>query len=381
MSDNTEPQRAPGRPLMEENLEELYEQAPCGYISTWPDGSFARVNATFLRWTGYQRDALLGGMRFQDLLTVGGKVFYETHYVPLLYMQGAVTEIAFDLVCREGQLLPVVVNTVQHRDATGIPVANRATIFNASQRRAYERELQQARAKAENALRLRDQFLSLAAHELNTPLFALLGHVELLHDGLTGQNSLDARDQRSLQIILDQTRRLSMLVRSLLDLSRIETGQLAIERAPVDVSALVGRVVEEAQLLLQRRQIEVQRPREAVMVDGDALRLEQVFHNLVQNSVKYSAAGTPVRVTLSQQAGTVCVAVSDRGIGIPAAALPRLFERYYRAANVAESSARGMGIGLSVVKEIVELHGGRVLVESTEGTGSTFTVCLPVERR
>lgn len=377
MSDHPDPQRTPGRQVPEETLEELYEQAPCGYISTLPDGSFARVNTTFVRWTGYQRDELLAGRRFQDLLTVGGQIFYETHYAPLLYMQGTVTEIAFDLVRHDGQLLPVLVNTVQHRDAAGAPVGNRVTIFNASQRRAYEQELQLARAKAEDALRLRDQFLTLAAHELKTPLSAIQGHVELLQRRLARDNPLSPRDQRTLKIIADQTNRLSTLVRSLLDLSRIERGQLAIERAPLDVAALVERVVQEMQPILEQREIELQRPRDAVIIDGDEARLEQVFVNLLQNAVKYSAADSPVQVRVDQQGPAACIAVRDWGIGIPSAALPQLFERYFRATNVESGSVVGMGIGLSVVKDIVELHGGQVLVESAEGSGSTFTVCLP----
>src|ERR1043165_9343115 len=94
--------------LLEESLEDLYEHAPCGYISMLPDGTFAKVNQTFLGWTGYQREELLGARRFQDLLTVAGKIFYETHYAPLLHMQGFVNEIAFDLVARDGRILPVL---------------------------------------------------------------------------------------------------------------------------------------------------------------------------------------------------------------------------------------------------------------------------------
>lgn len=380
MSDNAGPAGAPEEPLPEENLEDLYEHAPCAYISTRPDGTFARVNATFLDWTGYRRDALLAGMRLQDLLTVGGRVFYETQYVPLLYMQGGVNEIAFDLICHDGQVLPVVINTVQRRDASGNPVIHRATIFDNRQRRAYEQELQLARARAEDALRLRDEFVSLAAHELKTPVTALLGYIQLLQRRLARENPLESRDQRTIQIIADQTQRLGTLVQSLLDLSRIGSGQLAIERAPMDLAAMVERVVHEAQLLLDGRVITLRRPRKPLLIDGDALRLEQVVHNLIQNAVKYSAPDTPVQVTVSRQEGRACIEVRDRGIGIPAAALEHLFERYYRATNVMSGSARGMGIGLAVVDDIVEQHGGTVLVESTEGAGSTFTVSLPAEQ-
>jgi signal transduction histidine kinase len=116
-----------------------------------------------------------------------------------------------------------------------------------------------------------------------------------------------------------------------------------------------------------------------LIVQGDELRLEQVFQNLIQNALKYSAHDAPVRVTVRQHGATVDVAVRDRGIGIPEASLPHLFDRFYRATNVQDAAVTGMGIGLYVVKEIVELHGGQVGVESVEGQGSTFTVSLPLD--
>lgn len=365
--------------MLEETFEDLYENAPCGYVSTLTDGAFIKVNQTFLDWTGYQREELLVGRRFQDLLTVAGKIFHETHYAPLLRMQGFANEIAFDLVCRDGRHLPILVTAVQKRDASGTPVLNRITIFNASDRREYERELQAARRKAEQALQLRDQFLSLASHELRTPLTSVLGNLQLLQRRVSKENSLSPRDLRTLQIIADQTNRFNKMVLSLLDISRIETGQLSIERAPVDVCALVGRVVEEVLSTSGECVIDVQYAIQAAIIQGDELRLEQVFQNLIQNALKYSARTPTITVTVRQDAARVYVDVQDQGIGIPEAALPHLFDRFYRAPNTQGWRTSGMGIGLFVVKEIVELHGGQVTVTSAEGQGSTFTVALPLD--
>lgn len=379
MRGHNETSIAPYAAYLEENLEDLYEHAPCGYISTLPDGTFARVNHTFLSWIGYQREELLAGNRFQDLLTVAGRIYYETHYAPMLQMQGFVNEIAFDLVCRDGHRLPVLINTVQKQDDSGSPLLYRTTIFDARERRQYERELQLARRKAEEALALRNQFLSLASHELRTPLTTVLGYIELLQRRVTKDNTLNERDQRTLQLIADQTQRLNKMITSLLDISRIETGQLSIEPAPVDVCALVTRVVDDVRATLGERHIEMLCPIHPCMIQGDELRLEQVFQNLVQNAVKYSPRNAPIGVVVRQHAGQVRVAVQDRGIGIPQAALPSLFERFYRADNVDSSRISGLGIGLFVVKQIVELHGGEVMVESVEGEGSTFTVSLPLD--
>ena len=131
-----------------ESAEELYEHAPCGYITTRPDGTIVRVNATFLDWTGYAREELVG-RRFQDLLTAPGRMYHETHYAPLLRLQGWVRELALDLRCARGRTLPALVNSVQRRDGDGAPGPVLTTIFDATERRRYERDLLEARRRAE----------------------------------------------------------------------------------------------------------------------------------------------------------------------------------------------------------------------------------------
>src|SRR5918993_6091442 len=114
--------------LLEETAEELYEHAPCGYLSTLPDGTIVRVNHTFVDWAGVSRQVLLAGTKFQKLLTVGSRIYYETHYAPLLRMQGFANEIAMEVVRDDGRVLPVLVNSRQKRDADGTPLFNRITL-------------------------------------------------------------------------------------------------------------------------------------------------------------------------------------------------------------------------------------------------------------
>jgi PAS domain S-box-containing protein len=144
--------RASVAALLEDDPEDLYDNAPCGYLSTYPDGVIAKVNRTLLDWTGYQREELVGRRRFSDLLTAGGRIYHETHYAPLLRMQRSVGEIALDIVCRDGRRLPVLVNSVLKVDElTGQPLITRTTVFNATDRKAYERELVRAKEKAERS--------------------------------------------------------------------------------------------------------------------------------------------------------------------------------------------------------------------------------------
>jgi PAS domain S-box-containing protein len=137
--------------LVEDSAEDLYEHAPCGYLSSYPDGRIARVNQTFLSWTGYRREELVGARRFIDLLTAGGRIYHETHYAPLLRMQGSVRAIALDLVRADGSQMPVLVNSQLRTGTDGRPVAVRTTVFDATDRKEYEAELLAARRRAEQA--------------------------------------------------------------------------------------------------------------------------------------------------------------------------------------------------------------------------------------
>jgi PAS domain S-box-containing protein len=152
-----------GVPLSEDPLheraEDLYEEAPCGYLSTRPDGTIVKVNRTFLDWTGFSREELLGSRRFADLLTAGGRIYHETHFAPLLALQGSVREVALEIRCADRSRLPVLVNSVLRAGDDDRPAVVRTTVFNATDRQGYERELRLARERAEQ---LRQQMAEIA---------------------------------------------------------------------------------------------------------------------------------------------------------------------------------------------------------------------------
>ncbi|HNP74609.1 MAG TPA: ATP-binding protein [Kouleothrix sp.] len=238
---------------------------------------------------------------------------------------------------------------------------------------------QAALAEAQQALRLRDEFLSIASHELKTPLTSVLGNAQLLQRRTLREGSLSAAHQRTLGVIVDQSHRLEKLINDLLDISRIEMGHLSLDVEPIDLATLVRQVVEEVQPMLYIQHTVVAELRASpVPIAGDALRLEQVLQNLIQNSIKYSPDGGQITVRLESSGTHAQLSISDQGIGIPSLAVPQLFSRFYRASNVHEQSISGMGIGLYVVKEIVSLHGGTIAVSSQEGSGSTFTIAIPL---
>jgi signal transduction histidine kinase/PAS domain-containing protein len=230
--------------------------------------------------------------------------------------------------------------------------------------------------EAQEAVRVRDAFLSIAAHELKNPLTIVRGHLQLLRRRTARAAAADPRDTDTLDTLLNQTDRLQQLIDVLLDISRLERGQLDIVRQPIDLGQLMRSVIESIQPGLQRHTLEARIPDQPLAMQGDPLRLEQVFHNLLQNAVKYSPAGGPISLELRAEGAAALVTVRDWGIGIPQEAQPQLFRRFFRAGNTAH--AQGIGVGLYIVREIVMLHGGTITFESAEGEGSTFMVRLPL---
>ena len=195
------PQEQPA-PLPADQPDELYEDAPCGYISAAPDGELLEVNRTLLAWTGYTREELLA-RRFQDLLTAGGRIYHETHYAPLLRMQGAVREIALELVCADGRHLPVLVNSVLRTGDDGRPLLVRTTVFDATHRRRYERELLLARERERAARRRMERLQRLSAvlaAAVDTRSMAVAAVAELAEDLAATEVMLAMLDPRSARL-------------------------------------------------------------------------------------------------------------------------------------------------------------------------------------
>jgi PAS domain S-box-containing protein len=252
-------------------------------------------------------------------------------------------------------------------------------------KRAEERERllirsETARAEAESANRAKDQFLSIISHELRTPLNAILGWTTLLR-----QEKLDeATTARALETIERSSRVQSRLVADLLDVSRMLAGKLSIDLQSTDISAVIDVVLDRVGTDFQEKKLDLQLSREpagdrtAVLVAGDAVRLEQVFTNLICNAIKFTPAGGHIWIREVTTPGEGKIAVQASGHGIAREALPHLFERFRQADSSETRQHGGLGLGLAITQHLVEAHNGTITVESPgEGQGATFTVCLP----
>ncbi|HEX2173980.1 MAG TPA: PAS domain S-box protein [Dehalococcoidia bacterium] len=279
-----------------------------------------------------------------------------------------------------------VIWTEQHHspifDAEGRLIAVEAVVRDVTERRRSEearlqllRE-QAARAEAEAAVRMRDEFLSAAAHDLKTPVTSLRGTAQLLLRHLEKSGSIEpARLRQGLATMERQTGKLTRLIGQLLDVSRIEAGKLTLAPEEVDLVPLLEGLIQTVQVTAPNHAIALYAPPELI-ARVDPIRLEQVLTNLLDNAIKYSPEGGPIDVTLEQpEARRLRISVLDRGLGIAPEHRDRIFERFHRAH--AGSHLEGLGLGLYISRQIVELHGGTIVADFPAEGGTCFSVTLP----
>jgi signal transduction histidine kinase/CheY-like chemotaxis protein len=232
--------------------------------------------------------------------------------------------------------------------------------------------------EAREAIRQRDQFLAMLGHELRNPLGAITLAIESLRRAPAGE-----RGDKQCAIIERQARHLARLVDDLLDVARVTSGKVHLQRETLDLTDVVQRCMHGAELAARSRAIELRAEPwpQPLPIDGDLVRLEEIFNNLIGNALKYSPDGTRVTVTTRREA-TRCIAeVADTGIGIAPEMLDRVFELFAQADGSLDRSQGGLGIGLTLVRSLVQLHGGTIVARSAGlGRGSTFIVELPVSR-
>jgi phosphoserine phosphatase RsbU/P len=379
---------------------EPYEAAACGLLVLAVDGTIERANGTFCQWVGWSAAELIGQKRFQELLTVGSKVFHQTHWMPLLQLQGSVAEVQLDLIHRDRRTISALVNAALHAAPTpeaGGPGAIHVAVFIATDRRKYERELllarrraeellasereaQKARTLAEERLRLEaeqravlaEQLVGIVSHDLRNPLNAVLLGTHVLRSG-----ELPAAHARVVARIASSAERATRLVADLLDFTQARLGGgLRVTPREVDLHALVNECAEEVRLTWPGRMIDVR----ARGVGGGQLdpdRLAQVVGNLANNALTYGAPEQPLTITSSVTEATLELHVHNHGKPIAEELLPHMFEPLRRGEQNVRLGSRSVGLGLYIVREIAAAHGGSVTVTSTEAEGTTFLVQLP----
>src|SRR5579859_1423813 len=270
------------------------------------------------------------------------------------------------------QIIMVVLAAQRERGRRSIEAAQKEL-------KSYAGQLEWVNRQLEDANKLKDQFLSMASHELKTPITTIRGQAQLGMLRLKKQAELPPELEpvrAALERIEQHTYRLNSLVDDLLDLSILSSGKIKLRATRCDLGEVCREVIDEQQTL-SGRTIALELSPSPVLVQADCERIGQVLTNLVSNAVKYSAENSIIQVGVSQTRGKAIVQVHNEGAPIPEELQANLFEPFYRTPAAQSSSKKGWGLGLAISKQIVERHGGRIRVESSQGKGTTFTIELP----
>ena len=404
-----------------DDLEDLFENAPCGYVTASADGRIVRVNATLAKWLG-RTPAELAGKRFPDLLNIAGKIYYETHFAPLLRMQGAFNEVALDMVRADGRPIPVLVNAVERGDAEGRTRFTRITVFNAVDRRRYEQELLQARRTAEEAsAELRElnaglearvaqaveermqaeealrqaqkmeaigQLTGGVAHDFNNLLTVILGGLDTIRRQLaTLPGSLATqRIERSVRMASHGAERAATLTARLLAFARRQP----LDPKPIDAGRLVTNLADLLQRTLgETIALETVSGGGLWRLQADPGELENALVNLAVNARDAMPDGGRLTIETANAhldeayvarvpepvapGQYVLIAVTDTGTGMSPETLAQVFEPFFTTKDV----GKGTGLGLSQVYGFVRQSGGHIRIYSEMGEGTTVKIYLP----
>lgn len=367
-----------------ENLADLYENAPCAYLSMLPDGCIFKANATLAEWTGQPVDRLLG-LRFHDLLTTGTSILYETSFAPLLVMVGAFDEVSLDLRTSGGGSLAVSASGRVVHDELGRPAFSRIALFKAMKRRLYERQLVAAKEQSQTLERvtrdllqverqtaeLREQFIAVLGHDLRNPLASISGAARML-----GKSQPQDKRKMLLDMIQSSVQRMAGLIDNVLDFARGRLGSgipLSLDDE-VELTPVLDHVVAELRVGVPGRVIEstFELP---VPIRCDASRISQLVSNLLGNALTHGSAEEPVRIHADTEGGDLVIWVANGGAPIPSQTMDRLFQPFFR--GEVQSSRQGLGLGLHISSEIAKAHGGTIAVTSSP-VQTRFTFRMPL---
>jgi PAS domain S-box-containing protein len=351
----------------EARYRDLFENAHDIFYTHDLSGNFTSVNKQAERTFGYDRAEILGKSAFAFIPPEYHQRVRDAIQRKLAGATGP-TVYELEVIGKDGHRVPVEVNS-RLITSDGWPVGVQGCARDITERKRAEEALK-------DADRRKDEFLAMLAHELRNPLTPIRNalHVLQLPSADSGRMS-QVRDMMERQV-----EHLTRLVDDLLDVARIMRGKIELRRTQVDLATVIARAVETAQpgIDAQRQQLTVGLPPEPLFLQGDLVRLAQVFANLLNNASKYTEPGGSIRLTAERQDDAAVVRVRDSGIGMAPEVVPHIFELFMQADRSAARSQGGLGIGLTLVRQLVELHGGSVHAASPGlGQGSEFTVRLP----
>ena len=353
----------------------LFEASSQG-IMLHDERQYLAVNPAIVRMLGYDSEQELVGLHpaaTSPPVQANGE---DTATLAQKYIQECLTRgnVRFDWLARRksGEIIPIEV--ILTRIQWGGKQIIQAAVNDISQRKRAEAELLKALAREKELGQLKSNFVSMVSHEFRTPLGIIQSSAEILNDYLDQLQPSERAEQ--LASITSNTRRMAEMMEEILVLSRLDAGRMDFQPAPLDLAALCRQLVEEARSTTDRQcPIDFVPSGLPAAVNADERLLRHIFLNLLTNAVKYSEPGQPVSFHARSEGGALEFILTDHGIGIPEAEQARMFEAFHRGSNV--GNRHGSGLGLVIVKRCVDLHGGKITVESRMGVGTTVRITLP----
>ncbi|MBX9732942.1 MAG: PAS domain-containing sensor histidine kinase [Chitinophagaceae bacterium] len=358
--------------LIIEDAEDLYQNAPFGYLTVQSDGLIININSTLLHWLGYERQEIEFQKSFQDLLIMGDKIYYETHIMPMLLVQNEIAEINIQLKGKGLIRLPVLINAKRIVDSTNQESFFRFSLLDITQRRKYELELMKARKEAETTVQQLkeikqdlEQFAYVVAHDLKTPLRSIKGLLSIIKN--KGDKMDNTKKQEYFNVVINAADDMYKLIDSLLEYAR--TGSVQEEMQEVTVSGIFKTQLNFFEQEIKKLGGQIETHSTIKYITVYPVLFQQVLMNLISNAIKYRSETPPIiQVTCKDQKGYTLFSVTDNGMGIPTDRFEAVF-KLFRSLNPNNDSN---GIGLAICKKIIELHGGTIWLESEIGKGTTF---------
>ena len=366
---------------LDEMFAALVESSDDAIVSKDLHGTIMSWNKAAERIFGYTAEEAIS--RPITMLLPVDRLQEEATILATLVRGERIDHFETERIRKDGRRIAISLSVSPIKDRTGRIVGGAKIARDITRRKQLEQEREQALARerharglAESANRAKDAFLAIVSHELRSPLSPILAWARMLR-----MKTLDERNStRALEVIERAALAQAQLIDDLLDVSRIASGKLRLEVRPVDLGAVVEQATDIVRPAADAKGIRLEKvlDTETGKIVGDPTRLQQVMWNLLSNAVKFTPKNGRVQIALERVNSHVEIAVSDTGQGMSADFLPQVFERFQQAETGSARSHGGLGLGLSIVRHIVELHGGSVFVESAGvGKGSTFTVKLP----
>ncbi len=361
----------------EERYRSIFESFRDVYYRSDLSGRVTVISPSIYPNAGYRPEEVVGHSVTDFYADPADQLLFEQK----LSEKGSVDDFELKLKAKDGSVIETSASSNIVRDADGKPLGVEGVLRNITARKQAERELRQAKEEAEAASRAKSEFLANMSHELRTPLNAVIGFSDVLHEQYHGP--LNERQKDYVKDILESGKHLLGMINDILNLSKFEAVEIEPQLSWLGLDELVEDSLEMIKDQCDKRGIELNKrcdpAARGLKIRADYIRLQQLIQNLFSNAVKFTPGGGRIDVLVAKDTTSVHVSVSDSGIGVASRNQDKIFEPFFQGRGAIHNKTPGAGLGLSICKKIVDMHGGKIWVTSQgEGKGSCFTFSLPV---